>query len=75
VNQAVISRIADAILSPRATSRKDRARSGMTIPGGLERDLTGKAAGHDGPLPHGCHKEGVYNRMRMIVGEHYPLTG
>jgi hypothetical protein len=49
VNEAVISRIADAIAFAEGYLKERSRPQRDNNPGDLERDLTGKAAGHDGP--------------------------
>jgi hypothetical protein len=49
VNDAVISRIADAIAFAEGYFKEGSRPRRLNNPGDLEKDLTGKAAGYDGP--------------------------
>jgi hypothetical protein len=49
MNPAVISRIADAIAFAEGYFKEGSRPRQDNNPGDLERDITGKAAGHDGP--------------------------
>lgn len=49
MNEAVISRIADAIAFAEGYFKEGSRPRRLNNPGDLERDLTGKAIGHDGP--------------------------